>query len=383
MRAQFAGLVLLAACNFPHGALMGGDDSGDDGGPGGDDGGGSGSDATMTACAWSYTPKNFNPCTLPTPAPYDVQTMTSLDVGSTSLPKKMVDQSDGSPLVIIHLSTLTINAQLTVDGVATVFAVDGDVTITALGSIVAVAGGDNSMQCMTARGGAGTDSTGPAAGGGGGGGGGAAGMGGPASDGGMGGHGNAGGAGQMVTSTLSPLRGGCRGGSGGRRDMTGLAAAGGRAGGALQISSNGTLEIAGFIDAAGRGGNTNVAQYGGGGGGAGGGVLLEAAIAKLDVGARLCADGGGGGEGGGTTAVGENGGSSPCTGITGAPGGDFGQNGGAGGAGAFGNNGAGAAGGAAGGAGGGGGGGAVGWIFVHATTVMDSGATSTPPAQFN
>src|ERR1043165_1238350 len=107
-RALYVGLVLLAACGFQHGALMGDDGTGDDAGPGsdsGDDGGGGGSDATMMGCAWSYMPTNFDPCMLPAPAPYDVETATSLDVGSTTLPKQIVNQSDNTPLMVDRKST--------------------------------------------------------------------------------------------------------------------------------------------------------------------------------------------------------------------------------------------------------------------------------------
>src|SRR6185436_14642518 len=131
-----------------------------------------------------YTPANFDPCMLPAPVALDVTSTATLDVGSTVLPKKMLTQSDQQPLMVIHLSTLHIGAQLTINGVATVLAVDGDVTIDAAGSIVAVAGADNGFQCMTARGGTGGDSTNGTSGAGGGGGGGAEDLGGLASDGG-------------------------------------------------------------------------------------------------------------------------------------------------------------------------------------------------------
>lgn len=375
-------LLGLAACSFQHGALTGGgpDDAGRDG-PDLD----VPIDVMSTACAWSYTPTNFDPCTLPAPAPLDVATITSIDVGATTLPKKMLTQSDGTPLMVIHLSSLTISSQLTLTGVATVLAVDGNVAINTTGSIVIVAGGDNSTQCATARGGAGTDSTNANGGAGGGGGGGGAGLGGVGGNGAGTQAGSKGAQGQMVTSTLSPLRGGCRGGTGGRYNQSGSAGAGGRAGGALQISSNTTISLQGFLDASGGGGAAGPsAHVGAGGGGSGGGIFLEAPTLTLAALSKLCADGGAGGEGGGSTVAGMAGGAGLCTGGSYTLGPDSGTYGGAGGHGSYKDVGAGgdaSDGGADGGGGGGGGG--IGWIRLKSPTYTDGGAIITPAPQLN
>lgn len=360
-------LVALAACGFEPGMYP--DDSGS----------GSGSDA---ACAWTYTPTNFDPCMLPAPAGLTVTTDSTIDTAATTLPKRQVVQSDGTPLTVIHLSSLVVDpfVTLTLTGTGVVLAVDGEATIN--GTIVAAGGTDNDVHCATARGGNGTDSGDEDDGGGGGGGGAAA-----AGDGGSGSAGSgvlagfAGEKGVKATSTLSPLRGGCRGGDGGRPDGRGQAALGGRGGGALQISTNTKLSLRGMIDAAGRGGRGGTAAHvGAGGGGSGGGILLEGPAIDFGLGSRICADGGSGGEGGGVTVAGRNGETGACTAILGA------QTprtpniaGGSGGGGGFrvvhdgGNAGA-----AASSGGGGGGGGGVGWIRISSPNVDDSGAIITP-----
>lgn len=366
MRAGLCLVVAVSACSFEQGTLPG------DGGTGTPDG----------PCAWSYTPTNFDPCTLPPPGGLTVTEDSRLDTTGTTLPKYTVTQSDGTTITVLHLSSLTVEpgVTMTMTGAGVVFAVEGEARVD--GTIVAEGGTDLPAHCDTARGSTGTDSQ-DAQNGGGGGGGGAAG----ADDGGTGGKGSgvtpgaAGARGRKMTSTLSPLRGGCPGGTGGRAAGTGVAAVGGRGGGALQLSSNTKVTVNGLLDAAGRGGAGGTAAHiGGGGGGSGGGLLLEAPAIRLGLGARLCADGGSGGEGGGVTVSGNEGVRSPCTAIANARTARTGNSaGGDGGSGGFVGSTSGQGGGdATSSGGGGGGGGGVGWIRVKSPDLDNGGAIITP-----
>lgn len=370
-------LVGLAACGFEHGQFP---QTGGDGGSGSKLDGGPPSEGAI--CGWSYAPTNFDPCMLPAPGSLTVSNNSMLDVNTSNQPKKVLTQSDGTMITVIHLSQLTVDpfVTLTLNGSSgVVFAVDGDVTIN--GNLIAVAGSDNATQCASGRGGTAGDSTNPNSGGGGGGGGAGA------DDGGGGGAGEgtssgaAGMPGTKATSTLSPLRGGCRGGQGGRRDTSGVSPMGGRGGGAIQISSNTKITVNGFIDASGRGGSGGTATgVGAGGGGSGGGVFIEAPNIGLGFASGLCADGGSGGEGGGASA-GANGEPGACTAFgraqTSNSDTNQGGNGGDGGY-RFGTSGAAGQAGQGGGAGGGGGGGGVGWVRVKSPNVDDSGSVITP-----
>src|SRR5512135_3549940 len=86
--------VRVAACGFDHGQISG-------------DAGGSGVDTT--ACAWSYSPTNFDPCELPAPVELHVTADLTLDTAATTLPKIFITQSDLSEITVIHLSQLTID----------------------------------------------------------------------------------------------------------------------------------------------------------------------------------------------------------------------------------------------------------------------------------
>lgn len=376
----------LAACGFQHGSL-----SDDDGGAG-SDAGSAGSDASMgttdtgPTCAWSYTPTNFDPCMLPAPKPLNVASNTTIDTGSTTLPTMSLTQSDGTPLTVIHLTTMSVQGgrTLTVTGSAVVFAVDGNVQID--GAIVSSAGANDATQCAQSFGAPGTDSQDEDSGAGGGGGGGAGDVGGDGTNGAgdqAGVHGAAGA--KVPGASFSPLRGGCRGGAGGRADGNGTAAEPGRGGGALQISTNAkiTVTFGGSLDAAGRGGvGASGAHHGAGGGGSGGSIFLEGPTVQLDLGAHLCADGGSGGEGGGNGVSGNSGNAGACSGAGGASTSDtFLSVGGNGGSGSYWLSPAGGnAGGASGSGGGGGGGGAVGWIRVSSPSSSNGGAVITPLA---
>jgi hypothetical protein len=381
-------LVGLAACSLEHGVRGGGSGSGTDGGGSVSDAGSgsAGSDGGIDApaCAWSYTPTNFDPCSLPAPASFTVTSDTTLDTGTTNLPKKVITQSDGSTITVIHLSSFTVNGfvRLTVNGTGgVVFAVDGGATIN--GVITVTAGNDNATHCTNARGKAGTDSQNTSSGGGGGGGASAQ------ENGGNGGNGDgsqagvAGVAGTTIgSSMLSPLRAGCRGGSGGRLNSTGASAAGGPGGGALQISTNAKITLTGIVDAAGRGGvGAPTARTGGGGGGSGGAILLEGPEVQLNLASRVCADGGAGGEGGGASVDGNTGNAGACSGIGGAQSpntsGSVGGDGGDGGYLLARSGGNGQSSGSSGG-GGGGGGGAVGWIRIVSPNLDNNGSVITP-----
>jgi hypothetical protein len=130
-----------------------------------------------------------------------------------------------------------------------------------------------------------------------------------------GGHGGSGGAGGTTmygdggpggashgAATLTPLVGGS-GGAGGVEASGGI---GGGGGGALQISTQGSIWLGatGRIDAGGGGGQGGLATGpnagSGGGGGAGGAILLEAA--HVELAGIVAANGGGGGAGGDDTA---------------------------------------------------------------------------------
>jgi hypothetical protein len=370
VRAAFV-LAVLAACGFDHGVLR------DDGGVGSGDGNpGDGSN-----CAWSYMPTNFDPCELPAPGSLTVSTNTTLDTSSTTQPKKVITQNDGTTITVIHLSQFTVDplVTLTVTGTGVVFAVDGEATIN--GTIVVAAGSDNATHCAKGRGTNGADSTTANSGGGGGGGGAGDDDGGDGGDGSGAQAGAKGAKGGKVESKLSPLRGGCPGGTGGRLNGAGTAPAGGRGGGALQISTNTKISIGGFIDAAGRGGAGTTAKVGGGGGGSGGGIFLEGPRIDAGLASRICADGGSGGEGGGITALGNNGEAGACTAIGGAQTDNTpNSSGGDGGSGGFlaspgGGN---AQNGVTGDAGGGGGGGGVGWIRIESPDFNNNGAVITP-----
>jgi hypothetical protein len=377
--------MLLAACSFEHYEPYG--TSGDDGGTGSGSG-----DANMgmpgidaSGCAWSDTPTNFDPCMLPAPATLTVSGNVFLDTASTTLPKKLIAQNDGTTITVVHLSQLTVNqfSSLIITGSGVVLAVDGAVTIN--GTIVAVGGEGNETHCATAKGSTGADSQ-TAAGAGGGGGAAAAENGGTAGSGDGTGAGAGGTRGSKVSTTFSPLRGGCRGGNGGRYNGAGTAPVGGRGGGAIQISTNTKISIAGgaAIDAAGRGGGGGSgAHVGGGGGGSGGSIFLEGPQMSFGFASLACADGGSGGEGGGATVGGNDGRTGRCNSLQAAEtpntmnsaGGDGGPGGYAlskpGGPGVSSTTSAGA---------GGGGGGSVGWIRIKSPNISNDGLVTTPQA---
>jgi hypothetical protein len=385
VRARSCILAIAAGCSFRHGVVLG------DGAVAPDV-----SDAPIPrpdgqgACAWSYAPSNFDPCSLPPGVPLTVANGNTytIDTGGTSLPHTpSTMQSNNVPIIVVHLTSLDVQGTLATSGdAALVIAVDGMVQVEANAIVTAGTSVNNPFACATAAGS--TGHPGGAGVGGGGGGGGAG-----ASDGGDGGDGDGtgGGAhgphGTHATSNLVPLRGGCIGGSGGTSNGNGTPGGSGAGGGVLQISSNTSVEIAGEIDASGGGGAGNAsAQTGGGGGGGGGAIFLEGPTIQLDLNSVLCADGGSGSQGGGQSASNGPGSRSPCNGTAGAVASNSGNNGGRGGNGGFRvtpTGGTGSKGNGGSNAGGGGGGGGVGWIRLRAIAVqtIDPNAVVTPTQQ--
>ncbi len=213
-------------------------------------------------------------------------------------------QPDGSPIVVVEVTTLRIAAggALGVFGeAAAVFAVYGDAQIDGLLTADARGrqpgpGGDDDDACELAYGSGALEGT---RGGGGGGGFAAAGGSGGRDD---ADHGSASGGGVAGDPTLSTLRGGCAGGNGSGPWQPGR---GGGGGGAVQISAAGQIQMAGTTSARGGGGEGGVPTTGGGGGGSGGAIYLEAPL--VSVSGALVANGGGGGEGGGDSSSGTHG----------------------------------------------------------------------------
>ena len=352
---------------------------------------------TDPTCGWTFAHTNFDGCTLAAnPTALDITTPTTmLDPSTPSASRTMVTQSDGTKLVVYHLSELSLASSSKLylldanDVAGFVFAVDGNVTLA--GDLIVAVGANDTTHCATSEGTDGVASTQNSAGGGGGGGGGAGAAGGDGTDGAATGFGAHGARGTAIAnaSSLSPLRGGCAGGRGAKiQGGSGTGTAGGHGGGAIQIAARGTITItiSGEIDAAGRGGGTSTQPgEGGGGGGAGGGVLLEAPAVTIS--GPVCSDGGSGAQGGGASLAGSAGQTSPCivtagavTGVNGASAGGTGGNGGFAGNPAGGVAGPATTGGSQNdGGGGGGGGGGVGWIRIHTMTPSVGAKISPTP----
>ena len=193
-------------------------------------------------------------------------------------------------MLLVHLHALVVPAGASIQvnaGEPVIFAVDGDVDIS--GQLLQVGG---RAACAADIG------TSGATCGGGGGGGGFAGAGGPGGD----CMGVAGGAPIDIGAMgLVPLRGGCDGGNGGSiTDGSMSGGIHGNGGGAIEISTPGTISISGELSTPGHGGkggqldvaSPNTAPAGGGGGG-GGGIFLEAPL--VEIAGFVCAAGGGGG----------------------------------------------------------------------------------------
>lgn len=199
---------------------------------------------------------------------------------------------------VVSVGGLRVEASAQVEIVGTrpfIVLATGDVAIA--GDLAAVGRGATSGGAGESPTGAGGDGTADGSDDGGGGGGSHCGSGGRGGDGGTGGSPGA----TASATLLSPLRGGSPGGRGSGEDA--LRGAGGRGGGAIQISSSGTITVSGIVYATGgggRGGTRRTSLGGGsaasgGGGGSGGAVLLEATSVVFTGGSRVDLRGGGGG----------------------------------------------------------------------------------------
>lgn len=368
-------------------AGAGGDAGPDGGGPVGD--AGSGADATIDCESWGFAPAHFDPCNdLPIPVSdldlsdgvwtYNTDTgvLTDPDNDET-IPVSVVKTQNGGPsvrLISVQAFRVRSSADLVVTGTLglivaswSTVVVDGD--IDASGALDAAGAGGNPGECDATAATVGGDF---AEGGGGGGGGGFAE---PGASGGSGRDNSApGGLGGTAVNLPAYVRGGCAGAKGGNS----LGGNGGGGGGALQLTARLSLEVDADILAGGGGGRgSGGARSGGGGGGSGGMVDLEAPTIDLGSNAVIAANGGGGGggsdnnpaghgedgdndgapaAGGDNEGMGDDGGDGGALDIAAAPGKDSGR-------------------------GGGGGGGGVGFIVLHASTLMvDSEAVVSPNA---
>ncbi|HTJ43192.1 MAG TPA: hypothetical protein VL463_13900 [Kofleriaceae bacterium] len=377
--AALAALVLCGGCRVLV-ELVESDPAAVDGGAGAD--GAVGPDPSCGA--WPFAPTDVDPCAIPAPGEaivlgpgtwtYDTNSGALTDPAQDAVyPTSALIASPGGELRVISVRGFDVQAGaiLRATGKRPLVVVawtDLDVsgTIEVSSSATVAGAGANPSTCPAA----GTLAGAAAAEGGGGGAGG-----GFASAGGAGGSGGAGaGAGGSPAAAVTPLdhvRGGCDGGRGGN-----AGGHGGHGGGALALIAQGTVAIAGTIDAgASGGGGAPSGRAGGGGAGAGGMIELDGTIVHLAATAVLASNGGGGGGGcdGGPAADGANG----SAGATVASGGAKQGMGGDGGDGAFAQTAAQPGQPAA--RGGGGGGGGRGAIAVRATTLDDAGAIASPP----
>lgn len=291
------------------------------------------------SCGWNFDPTNYAPCAPgfpPANAAFEVMGPQTLDTDNDAgmFDSVVYNFNNTGEVLLIHATSFLVSApggKLTVHGTRPLLiVVDGSAMVD--GTIDFSATARPTTGCsitparpgfMSAPGGAGGGFATP------GGGGGDNGSD-PLAPGPPGG-------GATGNSLLTPLRPGCPGGDGGNGGAsdTVQGGAGGAGGGALEISSNVTLAIAGTILAGGGGGNPGTAVMkdasGGGGGGAGGAVLLEAITISFDSAASVCAAGGGGGEGAETLVGSMAGAAGTCTpGVGGSmsQGGDGGTGGG-------------------------------------------------------
>lgn len=358
-------------------------------------------DAPLFTCTdWTPAPRHFDPCMIPLPKDqplvldmpgvYTYDTTTGMLADPNAAPIE-VESGTVAAGHVLSVSSLTIAAGTTlrVTGDAPlIIAAWADMTIA--GAIDAgskpgsLGPGANPTECAThaaTRGGNSGD------GGGGSGGGGFRGAGGNGGDGDQSGPAPNGIGGAAVAQPL--LLGGCPGAAGGVGDT--LEGAGGAGGGAIQLTAQQSIMLAGSVNAGGQGGGGAVGDggnggSGGGGGGSGGMIGIETPTLTVTTGAFVTANGGGGGQAGG----GRNG-----NGINGAPGED--------GTAAIGrplggnvnmNNAGGRGGAGSGGAilvggvgqdsvedGGGGGGGGAGYIVILSANATITGATISPAQQ--
>lgn len=374
---------------------------------------GNGGDAPTDAAACELTAHRFDPCTLGLPGPALHLTSgsylfdTSVTPATVSGPGVQIStslvqtQSDGQPVVILFIDSLSIDfpATLLVSGSRpAIIATVGDLVVSGVidaGSITvetdaqahvsqtARFGAGANQACATSPGGAGGNAP-PTAGSGGGGGGAFAG------DGGRGGTGDnngaLGGAPGQARGVPTTVRGGCGGGASGLAGQGAVAPAsqntrsqGGGGGGAIHLASRTKVRIPGTLVASGAGGAgaPQGSACGGGGGGSGGYIGLEAP--RVEITGSVGAVGGGGGGGAQTSNHGNNGGNGAVGSAVGGAALACGTAGGAGGA----TQTAGASVDASDPCGGGGGGGGAGYILIWSKDPSTTGATITPAPMFD
>ncbi|MBA3501426.1 MAG: hypothetical protein M4D80_10510 [Myxococcota bacterium] len=341
-----------------------------------------------TDCAWSFMPRDFDPCMIAAPAAppslftgtYIIESDTGMMRGAGGpfqLPYKVVN---GIGVVSLTELVLQSSVNIRAEGMKPlVIAVFGSAQVGGSIDVSSNTGntgaGANPTTCGTSFGGNGVA---VASGDGGGGGGGFGALGG------LGGNGAgvaaSGGAVGMSRVLPQTLEGGCRGGNAPAGDG-GTPGRAGNGGGGIALVVKNTLSISGIVHAGGAGGTGGAqSQTGGGGGGSGGMIRLEASALDLATSAILAANGGQGGGGCDNSAA--TAGASGVAGVTEAA---QANNQGAGTAGGGGGHLARSTGNAAAQSsdGGGGGGGGVGYIVYkgHASATGIGGATSSPAAQ--
>jgi hypothetical protein len=283
-------------------------------------GGACAGDGGCVLSGFSFPPSNFNPLSIPDAsvvgptvfsnctANFNSTTNTFSGWCGQAQPIPFVVAQDGGPQV-----TVLAMASLSIAPTGTLVLVGDRPVVLAVFGAVNVQGTIDARSLDTTRRGAGGSWSGCGAMAGGnatviGGGGGGA-FGGPGSNGASTGYGLRGIDGGDVD--LVPLHGGCRGGDGSDGPTI---SPGGVGGGAVQISSSGSLTVSGTISASGAGGRPGLSgnpNNGGSGGASGGAIFLEGLSVDVTATAKLVVNGGGGGGGhltqGGNGNPGQNG----------------------------------------------------------------------------
>lgn len=325
-RVVSLGLVaaIASACTFKPGTLSSQDGPIADGAA--DTGAGGSPDAAPNCYGAS---PHFVCLTTPSPDPVTLDDMTIV-TSDGQCPGDVVTPSAGPQLCVLSGSSITITGLARFEGTRPlVLFSSGDITVMASGTVDVSSyasrptsgAGANDSSCVLGNGG--ND--------GGGGGGGAGGSFG--TQGGRGGNGVGAGGTAGPTATPTTIRGGCPGGNGGDGGNPG--GAGGDSGGVVYFIAEGTLSIAGSVDASAEGGKLGPSGKNGGGGGGSGGMIALYGRTGLNLTGSVFANGGGGG-GGGDGSNGQNGDESIGPTDVAAGGNAGGANAGAGGAGAIG-----------------------------------------------
>jgi len=276
-------------------------------------------EAAAACTAWSFTPKDFDPCAIAPPeaqptlftGAYIIDSDTGV-MNGPGVSMKQLAYRDVNGVGVVSFSNLIVQANTSIRGegmkpLAIVswgsIQLDGALDVSSNLNNPAGAGA-NPASCATSLGGNGLAING---GDGGGGGGGYGGLGG------RGGNGNnvtnSGGTAGIVRGLPAVIEGGCRGGNAPIGDG-GTPGKAGNGGGGIAVVAKDTLAISGIVHAGGSGGSGGaMSQTGGGGGGSGGMIRLEAAMLILESSAILAANGGQGGGGcdGATAGVGASG----------------------------------------------------------------------------